>query len=913
MRTISSAAQTKIQTKTGTEPILIVEVQWAPNGASMRKYADKDFQGAAGKIIRLGQFDSSKRLKGGQSTSLSLVLDDSDDDIRNLLEDNDVQKAEATIYQSFDGLTSGQKFILFKGSINSPFIWDEGTRTVTVTIISDVESREVGFSPESGLFEYVDPEIIGQPWPICFGEVIRVPAQRITPQIQATSLTRYKPITLDWLKILQEKVKKYARTLAEVGLSDNVLDITGIEIVILNDEYLGLLEEIAKTYREFTTVLEDMIIANPTHETNLNTYVQNIFAIETKAFQIEKINEFIVNLNEQIVILDGEILDLEEAKQTELDKTPFHNTDFIFEIDQQAEVLGFTRGGKLQVRAQLSSQGTIILAEAAALLVANTTIEDIITVFDLAVVDFYSNELFPQGAVDLTINKQRFTGTITGASFAIDGTVQVLDLEPINLAARQNNNPNELWIEDASDGTTPAIRNRFVLIAGNDDLLGHFQRRVIFITQQEGNRCFFSPIVYQNGEPIGDDPDTARATYTFKMFDEGDIIEAQASTYIKSQWHTLLVIPGAADPAPDFVTGLYQLMVADWSLELGDEIVHSTSSEQVFIANLYESKTVNEVMAWKEEDGKRILAPVPDSYYSVDLAFIIAGFITTAIKLKRPLKEYEGENWEDEIFVSLSSTLSANTSEVIEWIVETWTGFTVDASSFASVETSLTNFPSNFALLTKEDSISLIEDIAWQARCAVWVTNDIVFIKYLSIEPDTDLTITNTDIEVGSLALTLTDTEELVTILKGKWQPDYSLPENTIILRNNVPIYGVHEEEVDIFIYNEEELVQRTLTFWLIRKSNTWKKILLTGFLNLLELEIFDTVKLNLDTDWFSDSPVKTVVENIDYDNESQSIGLTLWLPIRSGFMDPYPFAWMSSAPGGLSYPTSDDPYAGGG
>jgi hypothetical protein len=99
----------------------------------------------------------------------------------------------------------------------------------------------------------------------------------------------------------------------------------------------------------------------------------------------------------------------------------------------------------------------------------------------------------------------------------------------------------------------------------------------------------------------------------------------------------------------------------------------------------------------------------------------------------------------------------------------------------------------------------------------------------------------------------------------------------------------------------------------LIRKSNTWKKVRLTGFLRLLQLELFDTVKLNFLTNWFSNSAVKTVVENIDYDNENQAISLTLWLPVRSGFMEPYPFAWMSSAPEGLEYPTVDDPHAGGG
>ena len=82
--------------------------------------------------------------------------------------------------------------------------------------------------------------------------------------------------------------------------------------------------------------------------------------------------------------------------------------------------------------------------------------------------------------------------------------------------------------------------------------------------------------------------------------------------------------------------------------------------------------------------------------------------------------------------------------------------------------------------------------------------------------------------------------------------------------------------------------------------------------MNLLELEIFDTVKVNINS-LEGYPPVKTVVENVEYDNKNQSIRLTLWLPIRAGFLTVYPFAWMSSAPAGLEYPTADDPHAGGG
>lgn len=903
MRNLTSSARSKINQRTATEPIIVIKVTWKTG--IIRRYADKDHQNAKGRILSMGGFEVSQKLKGGQSTSVNIVLDDSDNDLRNILKTSDPHEAEAIVYQSFNGLSSSNNFVLFKGRINSPVVWSEGERTVRFTIQSELESREVGFSPESGFFDFVDPSIIGQPWPICFGEVIRVPTQRITPRISATSLTRFKPITNDLLKVLEERIKKYTLILAEIGITDNILDIEDIEIIILNDDYIALLEEIAKAYREFTTILEELIVTNPTQEDNLNLFVINVINRTLKERQLTKIAEFIATTVEKQQILQGEINDLDEARQTEQDKSPFQNQQIIDSIVQNVlPPLVFQIGGLNTLIGQLAGLQITINAELFILNAERDTLITAMTVFDLTIIDFYNNEEWPQGVLTILANKQRLTGSVTDSQFTLAGVAEALDLETVNISARLGSNPNEFWIQNWTSGKTPHLRNRYLLVAGLDDN-GLLQRRVIFVTQQEGNHCYFSPIVYEERNIID-----GRQTYGFKLFAPGDVIEQQSSAFLAEAWVPLL----SPQPfnAPDFVTGMYQLMVSDWSLDIGDPITHTSDFDEVYIANLYESVSVDEVMAYRDMNGKRLLMPLPLHYYTIDLAFAIAGFTTTVIKLQRPLREYEGENWEDKIFVSLESTLSSNTSDVIKWLIETWTDFTVDSSSFNSVKSSLTNFPSNFALLKKEDALSLIEDIAWQARCAVWLVNDVIFIKYLSKEPTTDLTITDKDIEVGSYQETFTGTDELITIVEGEWKPDLSAPEpNKIILRNNVPIYGVHKEEYNIFIYNIEELVQRTLTFWLIRKSNTWRKVIFTGFMNLLEVEVFDTVRLNVSNSVLP--PVKTVVEEIEYDNENQSIVMTLWTPIRARFLIPYPFAWMSSAPSNLEYPTVDDPHAGGG
>ena len=648
------------------------------------------------------------------------------------------------------------------------------------------------------------------------------------------------------------------------------------------------------------------MVSNENHEVSLNEFVDVIVQLTLRERMIEKINLFIVNTNEKKQIAEGELLDLTEALQTEQDKTPFHNEQIVVAlqgtiIPNKANIL---LGFNTLIQQLLDLQNNIILPEISDLQDDKAALITLMTVFELTTIEIDSNEPWPQGEQTIIVNKQQLTGSVTGKTFTLSGVVEALDVQPVNMDLRLNSNPNEFWIQNWPGGETPILRNRYCLTLGQD-FSGTTQYRVIFVTQQEGNHCYFSPIVYEDRDTID-----GRQTYGFKLYGPGDTINAQSPAFLSEDWVPLLSPQPVS--APDWVTGMYQQMVGDWSLELGDSISFSSGFDEIHIANLYESDAVLEVMAYREWEGKTILMPLPTHYYTIDLAYAVAGFTTTAILLQRPLREYEGENWEDQIYVTLESTLLANTASQIHWLITNWTDFTFDTTTFISVISDLANFPSNFALLDKRDALDLIEDMAWQARCAVWLVNDEMFIKYLSKEPDIDGVINESDIEATTLQTSFTETEAIITIVEGEWVKDYSAKEkNKIILRNNVPIYGVHQEKYDMFIYTDEELIQRSLTFWLIRYSNTWRKIIFQGFMKLIKFEVFDTLLVNLSV--IDLPPVKCVVEDLEYNNEDNSIKVTLWVPIRAGFTAVYPFAWMSSAPPGLEYPTVDDPHAGGG
>ena len=188
MREISAAGLAKLASKQGTEPICIVEIDWIDG--STAKYADRTVLNIPGKIVEVGELDDAVNLAGNSgSTQLSLTLDDTDGSIKAILDSHDPHYRPARVYQYFTGLDISDRFLLFSGVVTTPLSWNERDRTVKLTILSQLEDREIGFSAEEGGFEYLPASMVNKPWPVIFGTVINNPALRVEPAITGTTLT----------------------------------------------------------------------------------------------------------------------------------------------------------------------------------------------------------------------------------------------------------------------------------------------------------------------------------------------------------------------------------------------------------------------------------------------------------------------------------------------------------------------------------------------------------------------------------------------------------------------------------------------------------------------------------------------------------------------------------------------------
>lgn len=750
MRQISSAGLTKLATKLGTEPISIVEVDWGNSGTYL-SYADRELTGIPGKILNLGSLDNVLNIQSSSTNqAIDLVLDDSDGSLKTIINSQDIHGVSVRVYQYFAGMDLADKFLVFAGKINSPIRWRESERTLSFSVVSQIESLEFGFSAEEGQIAGLPADMIGRPWPVVFGTCLDVPALQITKAVTGS-------------------------TLCGVGVLSGAANHLAAP---LGNDDCSFGQSVAQAYANIS-------------------FLENVRAAYLSTGYGDD--------NAQAAAILEEINDIQERITTQ--------------VASRQDQINCATANRQNTLTEAQSEGE-----------------------GCNPVRIAGGEDFPQGVpLTLNINGGLFTGTMSGQDFTVTSrqhpeslTAVAANQSRLTAAACQQATPSLSWnFERAVPpgkgdfGNANRIRRRgFVICNKLTTSVPNIDRVLEHFYAQPGSRV---------------------------SIEDGEVIAYAAS-----------ITPG----------------------------------------------TVLDVKAYKQFEGERRLISVPDAYYTVTTQNL-GPFTATMILFDGPLSSRAGEGWSDDIYVTFQSSIGPNTVEIVEWIVDNYTDLTVDTTSFAAVEILVEPFPSNFAVLTRMDTLALLRDIAFQARCALWVSNGVVYMKYLPIEPASDLTITVSDIELGSIETSMTDTESLSTKLVAEYLISYAQREpNKIIVRNNVGKYGTREETFDFFAYNGADIVYHALTFWAIRLSTSWKRISFRGFLPLLRLETFDTVLLDL-PDYVASGAVKAVVERANYDSESHSVTVDCLVPVASGTMTQHPLFWPAETL--TSYPTTYDQPGGSG
>lgn len=346
-------------------------------------------------------------------------------------------------------------------------------------------------------------------------------------------------------------------------------------------------------------------------------------------------------------------------------------------------------------------------------------------------------------------------------------------------------------------------------------------------------------------------------------------------------------------------------------VEPGTEIKQYGDFQEIFACNIMPSQ-IKAVRAFKSVNGQLKLLDLPERYYEKNENDNYGRFTLTSITLRKPLVEYRDEDWQDGIYVSLVSSVGPNPIDIIGWVLQRFSNLSLDSESANYLRTKLANYPCHFALLNPIDALTLVKDIAYQSRCASWVKQDTVHLQYLS-EPGTNrYTFSEDNVDFGTLVHSYTDSDFVTTKYTAEWQYDYSKKEKfKTILRYNVGRFDEQPEVVDYYTLTDQGLVEKTATFWLIRKSNIWKVAKFSAPLDSMNLEPFDTVTLNFAGNYFTNGPVQGIVQSANYNAKNNAMDFEIWLPVRAGEMSQYVFAWPAGLSAGTTYPLDQDILSG--
>lgn len=724
MRNLSAEALAKIATEQGTEPICVIEVEWGGTAARVF-YSDKEYAslGIQGRITQLGEINEVVQVSGGgKSEQMNVTLSDTDGAIKAIFDSTDVHKKSCRVWQWFAGLDFDDKFLVFKGQINSPVVWSESERTLSFSIVNRIEDVEVGFSAEEGQFLFLPDELIGQPWPLCFGTVVNVPALKAVPANSGTlaSGVGIKDFTLK----------------RRIGLA---------EAIVCPENLVG--------WGKLVPVQGAGYLAVPQYRVDDNCVRQRC--------------------------TETERLKLALAEQS---------------------------------------------------------------VYEFSLITVFGGSRFPQNTpITLNINGGKFVGY-----FGAGG-----DPEAFTITAR---------IHPKNDG------NGGVLADSEEEALIRSK------CEQQGKDTFRGGTKDDDANEDGHSWWWTDPRYLGKQ-PPSQVLNARKS---RITWENYR----AAREAGFF-----------WASG-GSSVRQDNNDEIIYIANILPS-TVLRVAAWRTVNGNRFLLTVPSSYYSIRQTDY-TGYDVVEIVLTTPLSLRgldSGGGWEDDLYVTLTSSVGPNTVDVIRWFIEKYTEYAIDEDSFDATRALIDNYPTHFPLLRRPNLLTVLQELATQSRCALWQKNDTFFIRYLAKEPTPVATITKADTLTETISLELTSTEDICTKLVAEWRKDYSIPRsNTLILRHNVKYYGTHEKKSDYYAYNILSLVRKSATYEIIRKSNAWKRLKFSGPLTLLNLEAFDAVTLQLPE--LADGGVIGVVEKANYNSEENVIEFEIWTPVLAGTRVSYDYAF---------------------
>lgn len=494
------------------------------------------------------------------------------------------------------------------------------------------------------------------------------------------------------------------------------------------------------------------------------------------------------------------------------------------------------------------------------------------------------------------------TGTQGGDSFTVT-QANLPKYENVLFGTRDTNDPDNILANVAWLLHPVSIVNNWCLY---QDLFGgtsYFR-----CIRQDGLKVEFdkSVVIPSNGQ--------------YKLLDSGDKLlqvakHGRAGWNLTSEYSTS--VPGASSPNFGAATNQRFLQAVDvlsrvtWTINAGASVhLWSPNRQDVWVANLIPSTTIVAVYADKgTKDGVTQLIPIPTSYYTVTQTPItitnLIGDVTvtpTIITFDPPLREYDGQRWGNQIYVTLKSSVGPNTSDVIKYLLQTYSSIPVDSTSFTAIASLITKYPCGFTRFDKGDVISLCEQISYLARLGLIIDDGTISLRYLSKAPSSVIDINESLTSLQSIEMNFTLTENIYTRLEADYVLTYHPAQRfkrKYIYEANVSKYGLRKRSIDVFIYNIPSCVEKSVNFWGTRDSNSWRTFSAKLALESEILEIFDGLNIAYsDTGLFNTSSITGEVSKYDlnFTPKNRLNSVEVWLPSIAGTTSVTPGAYLDDS-----------------
>lgn len=503
-------------------------------------------------------------------------------------------------------------------------------------------------------------------------------------------------------------------------------------------------------------------------------------------------------------------------------------------------------------------------------------------------------------------------------------------------------NNQVIWIDDIKDpgdldSWTPTLANQhcyFNAPPGPNPLGGAFplvgREWYNFCVKQEGNKCWFRfPFKDPNPAFTEVKPKIISQVFATTKCGLADDV-ASDHNFMKDAFPFRKKNAGADNFGA--LKARFNKLKTDgaswWSVPMDTEVKSwQVPNPDIYIASLTPLSEVKAV--WGKRKivlrGKTsvIFDQIPQSYYTISTAtYKINGLLATGLIFNTPLKDYAGQDWEDDVFVTATGSIGPGPSDIIKWMLGNYTDLTCDASLFAIAKTKLAGVAANFALFDKRDALKLAQEIAFQARCGLLLDNGGVGMIYLPAQPSQQWNFDESSCK--DIQLHFTERKEIVTKFIGTYSTTYkdkhhlafshqmNIRQFERVLRsltrtetrtrsevqmyiytNNINVFGLHTKEEAAYIFNDYAPVRQMCNFWGYRFSNCWRMVQIKTWLQGTRLQVWDGVVLAFnDSTILNTSLVPGIIESVDFDPHSFVTTLLVLLPIEGGKFTIDPNFW---------------------